>query len=278
MTIATKNGSVILKSGSVAQNCGCCEEGACCNGTTCSVKPQSQCNAAAGEVFKGVGTVCSPNPCIGSCCLPNKDCIVTSQQECNDLGGSWTQGGSCEPYLCSPCALGHCPREAPYCCDGRCQESVPLPANECTMQLAGESCEHQGNESNFSVSVPAAAHVAEFAVVLNRAPIVNFFDQISVTVTVTLGTETKSVFVSNHVLQEVAAGPPRLVLTSAALFDKPPGVTSASVSVSASYNGFAALPCRTNFEGASIAAWIVEYYCLDRCAGNAFPPIINPLP
>lgn len=37
--------------------------GACCNGTTCSVKPQCQCNAAAGEVFKGVGTVCSPNPC-----------------------------------------------------------------------------------------------------------------------------------------------------------------------------------------------------------------------
>ena len=40
-----------------------CKEGACCNGTTCTVKPQCQCNAAAGEVFKGVGTVCSPNPC-----------------------------------------------------------------------------------------------------------------------------------------------------------------------------------------------------------------------
>ncbi len=40
-----------------------CKEGACCNGTTCSVKPQCQCNAAAGEVFKGIGTVCSPNPC-----------------------------------------------------------------------------------------------------------------------------------------------------------------------------------------------------------------------
>jgi hypothetical protein len=41
--------------------------GACCNGTTCTVKPQCQCNAAAGEVFKGVGTVCSPNPC-DPCC------------------------------------------------------------------------------------------------------------------------------------------------------------------------------------------------------------------
>ena len=44
-----------------------CKEGACCNGTTCSVKPQCQCDAAAGEVFKGVGTVCSPNPC-NPCC------------------------------------------------------------------------------------------------------------------------------------------------------------------------------------------------------------------
>ena len=35
-----------------------CKEGACCTGTKCTVKPQCQCDAAAGEVFKGVGTVC----------------------------------------------------------------------------------------------------------------------------------------------------------------------------------------------------------------------------
>lgn len=46
-----------------------CGEGACCDGTTCSVKPQCQCNAAAGEVFKGVGTVCSPNPCLICGCV-----------------------------------------------------------------------------------------------------------------------------------------------------------------------------------------------------------------
>ena len=39
-----------------------CKEGACCEGTTCMVKPQCQCQGA-GKVFKGVGTVCSPNPC-----------------------------------------------------------------------------------------------------------------------------------------------------------------------------------------------------------------------
>lgn len=40
-----------------------CKEGACCNGETCTVRPQCKCNAANGEVFQGVGTVCAPNPC-----------------------------------------------------------------------------------------------------------------------------------------------------------------------------------------------------------------------
>lgn len=59
-------GYVPIGSGSYATEADClnaCKEGACCNGTTCSIKPQCQCNAAAGEVFKGVGTVCRPNPC-----------------------------------------------------------------------------------------------------------------------------------------------------------------------------------------------------------------------
>jgi len=43
-----------------------CKEGACCEGTTCSVKPQCQCQGT-GKVFKGVGTTCSPNPCLYGC-------------------------------------------------------------------------------------------------------------------------------------------------------------------------------------------------------------------
>jgi hypothetical protein len=42
-----------------------CKEGACCEGATCTVKPQCQCQGT-GRVFKGVGTVCTPNPCL--CC------------------------------------------------------------------------------------------------------------------------------------------------------------------------------------------------------------------
>lgn len=45
-----------------------CKEGACCEGTVCTVKPQCQCQGA-GKVFKGVGTVCTPNPCLPpDCC------------------------------------------------------------------------------------------------------------------------------------------------------------------------------------------------------------------
>ncbi len=43
-----------------------CREGACCEGTTCTVKPQCQCQGP-GKVFNGVGTVCTPNPCTACC-------------------------------------------------------------------------------------------------------------------------------------------------------------------------------------------------------------------
>ena len=42
-----------------------CGEGACCDGTTCSIKPQCQCQGA-GKTFKGVGTTCSDT--VGFCC------------------------------------------------------------------------------------------------------------------------------------------------------------------------------------------------------------------
>ena len=43
-----------------------CREGACCEGTTCTVKPQCQCQGT-GKVFKGVGTTCTPGMCTLSC-------------------------------------------------------------------------------------------------------------------------------------------------------------------------------------------------------------------
>ena len=43
-----------------------CKEGACCEGTTCTVKPECQCQGT-GKAFKGVGTTCTPNPCLCCC-------------------------------------------------------------------------------------------------------------------------------------------------------------------------------------------------------------------
>lgn len=48
-----------------------CGEGACCEGTTCTVKPQCQCQGA-GKVFQGIGTTCSPNPCIPCGCASDE--------------------------------------------------------------------------------------------------------------------------------------------------------------------------------------------------------------
>lgn len=65
-----------------------CKEGACCNGTTCSVKPQCQCNAEAGEVFNGVGTTCP--------CTFNTSMLLTIAELSDPAGGIGT----------SPLALG----------------------------------------------------------------------------------------------------------------------------------------------------------------------------
>ena len=51
--------------------CGPPTAGACCNGTQCRVVQQGDCDTAAGEVFKGVGTVCDPNPCAICSCSPD---------------------------------------------------------------------------------------------------------------------------------------------------------------------------------------------------------------
>jgi hypothetical protein len=50
---------------SVDFDCNSLQKGACCEGTTCTVKPQCQCQGTE-QTFKGVGTTCTPNPCL--CC------------------------------------------------------------------------------------------------------------------------------------------------------------------------------------------------------------------
>ena len=52
----------------------CTPPGACCNGTTCEVMYQSDC-VAAGGVFKGEGTGCTPNPCVEY----ESSCLIISE-------------------------------------------------------------------------------------------------------------------------------------------------------------------------------------------------------
>jgi len=66
--VSTFNGTA-ASSGSYRTEAECnqaCQEGACCDGTSCSVKPQCQCQGA-GQVFKGVGTTCATVACRCSC-------------------------------------------------------------------------------------------------------------------------------------------------------------------------------------------------------------------
>jgi len=75
-----------------------CREGACCEGTSCSVKPQCQCQGT-GKTFKGVGTTCSGVCCItGRCCGPEtftdslglwRVCEQLTKEQCDQKGGQW---------------------------------------------------------------------------------------------------------------------------------------------------------------------------------------------
>jgi hypothetical protein len=91
--VSTYNG-IPASSGSYKTEAEClqaCKEGACCEGTSCSVKPQCQCQGA-GKVFKGVGTTCEGNPC-GCCCI-GLSATTNTEEQCAAVGGTW-KGYSC---------------------------------------------------------------------------------------------------------------------------------------------------------------------------------------
>lgn len=64
-----------------------CQEGACCEGTTCAVKPACQCQGA-GKVFKGAGTTCASVSC-GCCCVNGVADATKNEQQCAASGGTW---------------------------------------------------------------------------------------------------------------------------------------------------------------------------------------------
>lgn len=83
-----------------------CKEGACCEGTTCSIKPQCQCQGT-GQTFKGIGTTCTPSPCeSGACCEFDGSAYVcrTKTKDACDAAGGFFRGGLCSSSVCqNPC-------------------------------------------------------------------------------------------------------------------------------------------------------------------------------
>jgi len=77
-----------------------CGDGACCEGTTCSVKPACRCQGA-GKVFRGVGTVCTPNPCL-CCCefidLHSGGVMVTQNADSSCIASNNRAIGPCVSY------------------------------------------------------------------------------------------------------------------------------------------------------------------------------------
>jgi len=71
--------------------------GACCAGSTCYIETRENCEAI-GNNYRGDGTDCSPNPCMGACCFPGRPCKVTAQYKC---AGAWHRGQNCTPDPCS---------------------------------------------------------------------------------------------------------------------------------------------------------------------------------
>jgi hypothetical protein len=77
--------------------------GACCLGTTCQDGGLSQAACEAlGGVYQGDGSVCTPNPCSGACCLPSGSCTDGSSADCTAAGGIYQGNGTaCATVVCA---------------------------------------------------------------------------------------------------------------------------------------------------------------------------------
>lgn len=82
--------------------------GSCCAlEGTCTLTTQAACTSPS--IWGGVGTTCTPNPCIqptGACCSPEYACTVTLEADCSTA--DWTMFGVCDP---NPCLVGVNDRE-----------------------------------------------------------------------------------------------------------------------------------------------------------------------
>lgn len=66
--------------------------GGCCFDGICSIQEERDC-LLSGGAFAGVGTRCWEIKCpgnpVGACCLPRSNCALSSEQNCENMGGLW---------------------------------------------------------------------------------------------------------------------------------------------------------------------------------------------
>jgi hypothetical protein len=121
MSIATKNGSIIIKDGKLSEGCGCCGGwycdvgGACCEGTACTVKPECECQEA-GQTFQGVGTTCDS---ISGACCEGTVCTVKPRCQCQGAGQTFEGVGTTCESISGACCEGAGCTVKPRCqCQG----------------------------------------------------------------------------------------------------------------------------------------------------------------
>ncbi len=120
-----------------------CREGACCEGTTCTVKPQCQCQGAE-KTFKGVGATCESFN--GACCEDGPvgtppTCSIKTVCECVGEGKSFGGVGStcATASCCISCQLsGGCP--APMCIPKYIVASFSATTQEYVAFIFNELC------------------------------------------------------------------------------------------------------------------------------------------
>jgi hypothetical protein len=103
--------------------------GACCNGSTCSMKTRGDC-ISGGGTFQGEGTSCGTNPCgaiTGACCFPDGSCLVKTHSDCDIAMGVYQGDGT----NCSD----------PNKCKGACCHAD----GTCTPNVAPNSCINAGD-------------------------------------------------------------------------------------------------------------------------------------
>jgi hypothetical protein len=89
-----------------------CREGACCEGTTCTVKPACQCQGT-GKTFKGVGTVCAS---LNGACCEGTTCSIKTSCECAGTGKTFKGvGTTCEGNPCQCCNPNGTPKSGSGC-------------------------------------------------------------------------------------------------------------------------------------------------------------------